>query len=192
MQGERDMEEENAQLNPLEEGEAYFREAKEEESSKKTLRRILSLGLAALIGFAGGFYLAAGKEGALAWLGLGAQPAAQAPAVAGAIPVEADGLSKLPQVIVNVARTTDGGRTINRYLKIGVTLVHAPEASTLIQRREDYLVDAYQAYLWQVRPEEVEGSRGLMRLKAELLRRARAVVGEAEIKDVLVTELLIQ
>jgi len=43
-----------------------------------------------------------------------------------------------------------------------------------------------------VRPEEVEGSRGLMRLKAELLRRARAVVGEAEIKDVLVTELLIQ
>lgn len=191
-QGKRVMEEENAQLGSLDEGEAPIQEAKKERSSKKFLLRILVLSLALILGFAGGLYISAGQQGALAWLGVGGGTAAEGAAVQTRIPDETAGLFKIPVVIANVSRTTEGGRKINRYLKVGVTLVHLPEAAALIQQREDYVVDAYQAYLRQVTPEEVEGSLGLMRLKAELLRRARAVVGDAEVRDVLVTELLIQ
>src|SRR5690625_7689312 len=116
------MEEENAQLSQLEEGEAQVHEAKEAGASKNLLRRILSLVVAVVIGFAGGLYLSAGQEGALAWLGLGAETAAEE-AVQTRIPDAAAGLYKVPEVIANVSRTTEGGRKINRYLKIGVTLV---------------------------------------------------------------------
>ena len=54
------------------------------------------------------------------------------------------------------------------------------------------LVDLFQTYLREMRPEELRGSAGSYRLREELLGRANVAVAPARVVDVLFTEMLIQ
>jgi flagellar FliL protein len=54
------------------------------------------------------------------------------------------------------------------------------------------LLDLFQTYLREMRPEELRGSAGTYRLREELIARADLAVAPARISDVLFTQLLIQ
>ena len=54
------------------------------------------------------------------------------------------------------------------------------------------LLDLFQTYLREMRPEELRGSVGTYRLREELLARANIATAPARIVDVLFAELLIQ
>ncbi|AOG07793.1 flagellar basal body-associated protein FliL [Bosea sp. RAC05] len=62
------------------------------------------------------------------------------------------------------------------------------EIKPLLPRVED----AFQVFLRELRPSDLEGSAGMYRLKEELLRRVNVTVFPAKIDAVLFKELLIQ
>ncbi|MBN9671397.1 flagellar basal body-associated FliL family protein [Roseibium aggregatum] len=94
----------------------------------------------------------------------------------------------LPEMTVNLS--TDGRTT---YLKVRIAL--EVENRAMIEQIEPYLpriLDAFQIYLRELRPADLEGSAGLFRLKEELLRRINLSVYPAKVEGVLFKEILVQ
>src|SRR5215218_6995069 len=80
----------------------------------------------------------------------------------------------VPEVLVNLS-TTGNKRT--QYLKVKVVL-ELPDAtlSPQIQTTMPRVMDAFQTYLRELRPTDLDGSAGLYRLKEELTRRVNAAI----------------
>lgn len=94
----------------------------------------------------------------------------------------------LPEMTVNLA--TEGRTT---YLKVRIAL--EVENRGMIDQIQPYLpriLDAFQIYLRELRPADLEGSAGLFRLKEELLRRINLSVYPAKVEGVLFKEILVQ
>ncbi|MXN63722.1 flagellar basal body-associated protein FliL [Stappia sp. GBMRC 2046] len=94
----------------------------------------------------------------------------------------------LPEMTVNLS--TDGRAT---YLKVRIALEVSDRATIdLIEPFLPRVLDAFQIYLRELRPTDLEGSSGLFRLKEELLRRINTAVYPARVEAVLFKEILIQ
>jgi flagellar protein FliL len=96
----------------------------------------------------------------------------------------------LPDVLVNLS-TTGSDRT--QYLKVKIVL-ELPDAGLVsqIQPLMPRVMDAFQTYLRELRPTDLDGSAGLYRLKEELTRRVNAVVAPSHITAVLFKEIVVQ
>lgn len=96
----------------------------------------------------------------------------------------------LPDVLVNLANSSTE-RT--QYLKVKVVL-EVPDAG-LVERIKPLMprvMDAFQTYLRELRPTDLDGSAGLYRLKEELTRRVNAVLAPNHIDAVLFKEIVVQ
>ena len=96
----------------------------------------------------------------------------------------------LPEVLVNLA---NGNAERTQYLKVKVVL-ELPnqkmiEQITPIMPR---VMDAFQTYLRELRPSDLDGSAGLYRLREELTRRVNASIAPSRINAVLFKEMLVQ
>ncbi len=97
----------------------------------------------------------------------------------------------MPDVLVNLSST--GGSDHTQYLKVKVVLELPDEAmSTQIQPVMPVIMDAFQTYLRELRPTDLDGSAGLYRLKEELTRRVDAAIAPSRINAVLFKEIVIQ
>ncbi len=98
------------------------------------------------------------------------------------------------EIIVNVTATTASGRQTSRFLKLNLALVYDETiaGAANIEERKLFLRDSFQDYLRQLTEKDVHGSIGLVRLKAELLRRARAISDSAAPQEILISDLIIQ
>jgi flagellar FliL protein len=92
-----------------------------------------------------------------------------------------------------------GRRPVYVKLRSKLELARA-EDSALIQASMPRLLDLFQTYLREMRPEELRGSLGTQRLREELVARANIAVAQAgrgdaqqiRINDILFLELLVQ
>jgi flagellar FliL protein len=137
-----------------------------------------------IIAAAGALVVIGGGTGA--WLMLGGSKAA-APAVVQAKPAV---FLDVPEVLVNLS-TAAGERT--QYLKVKVVL-ELPDATLTpqIQTTMPRVMDAFQTYLRELRPSDLDGSAGLYRLKEELTRRVNAAISPGRINAVLFKEIVVQ
>ncbi len=96
----------------------------------------------------------------------------------------------LPDVLVNLS-SSGGDRT--QYLKVKIVL-ELPDSSLVpqIQPLMPRVMDAFQTYLRELRPTDLDGSAGLYRLKEELTRRVNAAVAPNHITAVLFKEIVVQ
>jgi flagellar protein FliL len=96
----------------------------------------------------------------------------------------------IPDLVVNLAGT---GNERTQYLKVRVVL-EVPEQAMIAQITPflPRVMDAFQTYLRELRPTDLEGSAGLYRLKEELTRRVNAAIEPARINAVLFKELVVQ
>jgi flagellar FliL protein len=96
----------------------------------------------------------------------------------------------LPEVLVNLSNT---GSDRAQYLKVKVVL-ELPDASVQpqIQTTMPRVMDAFQTYLRELRPSDLDGSAGLYRLKEELTRRVNAAIAPSRITAVLFKEIVVQ
>jgi len=137
-----------------------------------------------IIGAAG--LLVVGGGGAAAYLFLGHSHAEkkEVAAVKPAIFVD------MPDVLVNLANS---GSDRAQYLKVKVVLeVPDPALVAQIQPLMPRVMDAFQTYLRELRPTDLDGSAGLYRLKEELTRRVNAAVAPNHITAVLFKEIVVQ
>ncbi len=95
----------------------------------------------------------------------------------------------MPEFLVNMS-TPDGAM---RYLKLRVA-IEMPNEDVLseIELLMPRIVDGFQVYLRELRPEDLEGSAGIVRMKEELLRRLNLAVEPHHIRDVLFKEVVVQ
>lgn len=96
----------------------------------------------------------------------------------------------LPEVMVNLSNGR-GERT--QYLKIKIVL-ELPEQKMVeqIQPIMPRVMDAFQTYLRELRPSDLDGSAGLYRLKEELTRRVNAAIAPSRVNAVLFKEIVVQ
>ena len=96
----------------------------------------------------------------------------------------------LPDVLVNLSNAANE-RT--QYLKVKIVLeLPTPEVVTDIQPLMPRVMDAFQTYLRELRPTDLDGSAGLYRLKEELTRRVNAAVAPNRVTAVLFKEIVVQ
>jgi flagellar FliL protein len=96
----------------------------------------------------------------------------------------------MPDVLVNLANP---GNERTQYLKVKVVL-ELPDAALVpqIQPLMPRVMDAFQTYLRELRPTDLDGSSGLYRLREELTRRVNAAVAPSHVTAVLFKEIVVQ
>jgi flagellar FliL protein len=96
----------------------------------------------------------------------------------------------LPEILVNLSNPS-AERT--QYLRVKVVL-ELPEQKMIEQITPimPRVMDAFQTYLRELRPSDLDGSAGLYRLKEELTRRVNVSIAPARINAVLFKEIVVQ
>lgn len=139
--------------------------------------------LAWLLGLAGGIAAAAGafhatRSGLISVDGKPAGP------VLAALPDIA--FVPLDPVVVSLGATS-GGRHLRFTAQIEVHAHHRAEVEMLRPR----ILDLLNGYLRAVDPAGLEAQGALLRLRAQMLRRIQIITGEGRVRDLLVTEFVI-
>ncbi len=107
----------------------------------------------------------------------------------GAVVVNAPVYYELPEFLVNLSSNTN--RT--SFLKMRVTLELKEQASVaLVDANKPRIVDTFNTYLRELRPQDVQGSVGIYRLRDELLTRINGTIQEGLVKDILFSEIIVQ
>ncbi|MES2713407.1 MAG: flagellar basal body-associated FliL family protein [Pseudomonadota bacterium] len=124
-------------------------------------------------------------------LGMGVPPAAVAAAGAPAAENRASppALIDMPDILANL--NAPGRRPTYIKLRSKIEVARADDVAA-VQAAMPRLVDLFQTYLREMRPDELRGSVGTHRLREELMARANIAAAPARISDVLFVEILVQ
>ena len=96
---------------------------------------------------------------------------------------------ELPEMVANL--NAPGRRA--SFVKLKVRLELSKEADqAAFTAAQPRVVDVFQTYLREMRPDELRGSAGTYRLREELIARAGLAAAPAQVVDVLFSELLVQ
>jgi flagellar FliL protein len=99
------------------------------------------------------------------------------------------GFVDVPAFLVNL-RSPDGQA---RFLKLHFMIV--PEEGVApddIKAKLPLVLDSFQPFLRELRPEDLAGSAAVFRIKEEMMTRATATLGEGQVKDILIQDLVQQ
>ena len=147
----------------------------------KTSKLSLLIGvLLALLGGAGGFYAT--------WSGLLFGPAAESQDAA---EPAAGPLPDIAFVAITPVVVTLGAEADSRHLKftaqLEVAKPYAAEVTLLMPR----ILDVLNSYLRAISVAEIEDPSSMARLRAQMLRRVQIVTGEGRVRDLLITEFVL-
>jgi len=121
--------------------------------------------------------------GAYALFGRNAAPAAAKPVDSDKVMVD------VPALIVSL-HTSDGRPHL---LKLHFMLVAAnPKAIEGMRAKLPLYIDALQPFLHELRPDDLNGSAAVFRVKEEMLSRAADAFGDGAVRDVLIQDLIQQ
>ena len=172
-----------AKVKPAEADEAQDKSEADEDAEGAPAKRKLSLKLILVVA---GAVLVLGGAGTAGYLVLVANKESKAAAAS----IKPLTFVDVPEVLVNLS-STGGERT--QYLKVKVVLeLPDPAAQPQIQSAMPRVMDAFQTYLRELRPNDLDGSAGLYRLKEELTRRVNVAISPNRINAVLFKEIVVQ
>lgn len=96
---------------------------------------------------------------------------------------------KIPDILVNLKAQSGQPRYLRLKVKLELKSQKDMETVKTVMPR---IVDQFQTFLRELRVKDLRGSAGIYRLQKELLARVNAAAPDAEVKDVLFQEMLIQ
>jgi flagellar FliL protein len=152
-----------------------------------------------IIGAAAAVLLVGGGGGAAVFLSSGSKAHAEAASKKNEanLPPGAHGESgeregnfvEVPTMVVNL-RSPDGAM---RFLKLHFLLVPGPNSDAdRLKAKLPLILDAYQPFLRELRPEDLAGSAAVFRVKEEMMVRANDVAGAGSVSDILIEDLVQQ
>lgn len=152
-------------------------DAAPKKKSKKPL--ILGVILALLLG-GGGFYAT--------WSGMILSPAEDHAEgeTDPAAPLPDIAFVPVPPLVTSIGPGEDG-RHLRFSSQLEVAGAHAEEVTLLLPR----ISDVMNSYLRAIDPKEFDDPAALMRMRAQMLRRLQIVTGEGRVRDLLVTEFVL-
>ncbi len=87
----------------------------------------------------------------------------------------------------------NSGQESRVYLNLSLAFkLSRPQDVPFVRKLEPAIRDTVIPYLQELRPEELEGSRGIFLLREELLFRINKVTGSVRVEDVYITALQLQ
>lgn len=152
-------------------------EAAVEDAPKKRSKKPLLLGLVlALVLGGGGFYAT------FAGLILGGHPNAES------IPGPLTGIAFVPldTIVVSLGRNS-GSEHLRFTAQLEVVDSAAKDVTTLTPR----ILDVVNSYLRAIDTASIEDPHAMARLRAQMLRRIQVVTGEGRVRDLLITEFVL-
>lgn len=153
--------------------------------SAKTSRMPLLLGLLLALALGGGgFYLT--YSGLLPIGGSGAEGEAETEAETGAQTMKPVAFVPIDPIVVTLGTPGQG-----RHLRFRAQLEVAPGREADVAALMPRVLDVLNGYLRAVPAAELEAPSALVRLRAQMLRRLQLVAGEGRIRDLLVTEFVL-
>ncbi len=171
-------------------------DAPEDETGKKSKlpsKKVMMIGAAALVLMLGGgggyWFFAKGKSSSDKMMA--AAPGDSKASVAGG-PKKPSAFLDLPEMTVNLA--AGGGQSDRQqFLRMKIALeVGEQKIITDIQPMMPRIVDTFQVFMRELRPQDLEGSAGVYRLKEEMIRRVNVAVYPSRVEAVLFKELMVQ
>jgi flagellar protein FliL len=85
------------------------------------------------------------------------------------------------------------GEERQAFLKMRVALeVKDADAAKLVEPLLPRVVDSFQVFMRELRPNDLDGSAGIYRLKEEMMRRVNVAVYPHKVEAILFKELLVQ
>lgn len=96
---------------------------------------------------------------------------------------------ELPEMVANL----NAGARRTAFIKVQAKLqLASSDDVAAFNAAQPRVIDLFETYLREMRPEELRGSAGTYRLREELIARASLAIAPAHVVDVLFTELLVQ
>lgn len=159
-------------------------------SSKPSRKRLIVIGAAVsvlLIGGGAGYYgytrFAGGGSGGHESAGASPEGGSE-----GAKPGKSSYV-EVPAMVVNL-RSSDASA---RFLKLRFILVAADDSKAdAVKEKLPLVLDALQPFLRELRPDDLDGSAAVFRIKEEMMRRATQALGPGMVSDVLIQDLIQQ
>ena len=146
---------------------------------KSKLPLILGLALMLILG-GGGFYAV------YAGLILGADDQKAKPEDSAPETLPDIAFVPIQPMVVSLGQTS-GGRFLHFTSQLEVDKTYQPDVTLLLPR----ILDVLNGYLRAVETQELENPAALVRLRAQMLRRIQIVTGEGRVRDLLITEFVI-
>jgi flagellar FliL protein len=159
-------------------------EAPQEAAPKKKSKLPLILGIVLFLALGGGGFFAV-------YSGLILAPAHEGEQSHDAHGGEAEDLPPIAFVALDPVTITLGAVEESRHLRFAAQLEVNTEAQAEVEILKPRILDVLNGYLRAVELEELTDPHALVRLRAQMLRRIQIVTGEGRVRDLLVTEFII-
>lgn len=105
-----------------------------------------------------------------------------------------EGMLAFDDILTNINGFDVQGKPTRAFVKLSLVLVYSPEpgAKELIEERRLFIRDLFNGYLRGLTEADTRGTVGLLNVKSELLKRARAAVGNDLPQEILISDLIVQ
>lgn len=105
-----------------------------------------------------------------------------------------DGIIEFDEILTNITSYNQHGVPINAFLKMNVVMVYRPDAGSkeLMEARKPFMRDLFNGYARSLTEADVRGMAGILTVKSELLKRARAAAGNDLPQEILISDLIVQ
>jgi hypothetical protein len=109
-------------------------------------------------------------------------------------PEALEGVLEFSDIITDIRSYNAQNESVRSFLKLSVILVYLPEpgARELMEERQPFMHDLFTTFARSLTESEIRGAAGLMVIKSELLKRARAATGNNLPQDVLIRDIIVQ
>ncbi len=105
-----------------------------------------------------------------------------------------EGLLEFAEILTNITSFDANGVPGHSFLKLSVVMVYRPDegAKALMEKRQPFMRDLFNGYARSLTEADVRGMAGILTVKAELLKRARAAAGNDLPQEILISDLIVQ
>lgn len=155
-------------------------EEPQEVAPKKSKKPLIIGVILALVLGGGGFY--ATYSGLI----LGQDPAGAAGHEPSASPLPDIAFVPIEPLVISLG-SADSGRNLRFSSQIETSSAYTADVTLLLPR----IVDVMNGYLRAIDPAELDEPATLLRIRAQLLRRIQLVTGDGRVRDLLVTEFVL-
>lgn len=104
------------------------------------------------------------------------------------------GLLDFGDILTNIESFDAQGNPTKAFLKVNLVVAYRPDegSGALMKERQAFMRDLFNGYLRGLSEADLRGMAGVLYVKAELLKRARAAVGSDLPQEVLINDLIVQ
>lgn len=105
-----------------------------------------------------------------------------------------EGILEFDEIVTNINGFDARGTSTKAFLKLSLVLVYRPDpgAADLMRSRQPFMRDLFTGYARSLTETDVRGMAGVLNVKAELLKRARAAAGSDLPQEILISDLVVQ